>query len=185
MVTYGYNSRSELTNAVATVDSDYRYAYDFDDIGNRESSSERGTNSVYTANILNQYTSISNSLSTFQPSTFQPVYDDDGNQTLIKTTTGVWQVQYNGENRPVHWSNGATNIVMSFDRMGRRVVKNALRFVYDGYLQIANFEHSTSNIELKPLSGIRPSQSQRARLHGLSSVALAKEDTTLTMVTRT
>ena len=27
--------------------------------------------------------------------------DDDGNQTLIKTAIGVWQVQYNGENRPV------------------------------------------------------------------------------------
>jgi len=29
---YGYNARSELTNATAAVDSDYRYAYDFDDI---------------------------------------------------------------------------------------------------------------------------------------------------------
>ena len=46
---YAYNTRSELTNAVASVDSDYRYSYDFDDIGNRETSSERGTNSVYAA----------------------------------------------------------------------------------------------------------------------------------------
>jgi len=38
---------------------------------------------------------------------------------------------------------------MSYDRMGRRVTKNAQRFVYDGYLQIANFEHATSNIELQ------------------------------------
>lgn len=52
------NEKSELTNAVAAVDSDYRYAYDFDDIGNRETSSERGTNSVYAANQLNQYTEI-------------------------------------------------------------------------------------------------------------------------------
>ena len=148
-IAYGYNARSELTSAVASIDTGYRYAYDFDDIGNRESSSERGTNSVYTANILNQYTSISNSLSTFQPSTFQPVYDDDGNQTLIKTATGIWSVTYNGENRPIHWSNGSTNIVMSFDRMGRRVTKNPQRFIYDGYLQIANFEHSTSNVELQ------------------------------------
>ena len=41
IVDYGYNARSELTNAVAAVDSDYRYAYDFDDIGNRETASER------------------------------------------------------------------------------------------------------------------------------------------------
>ena len=60
-LSYGYNEKSELTNAVAAVDANYRYAYEFDDIGNRESSSERGTNSVYAANNLNQYTSISNS----------------------------------------------------------------------------------------------------------------------------
>ena len=52
---YANNNRSELTNAVAAVDSDYRYSYAFDDIGNRETSSERGTNSVYVANNLNQY----------------------------------------------------------------------------------------------------------------------------------
>ena len=34
---------------------------DFDDIGNRRTSSERGTNSVYTAHQLNQYTEISDS----------------------------------------------------------------------------------------------------------------------------
>ena len=139
LIAYGYNSRSELTNAVAAVDSDYRYAYDFDDIGNRESSCARGTNSVYTANNLNQYTAVDD---------FAPQFDDDGNQTLVKTATGVWQVTYNGENRPIHWSNGSANIVMSFDRMGRRVMKNDLRFVYDGYLQIANFKVASINSQL-------------------------------------
>ena len=38
---------------------------------------------------------------------------------------------------------------MSYDRMGRRVTKNNQRFVYDGYLQIANFELQTSNIKLQ------------------------------------
>ena len=33
--------------------------------------------------------------------------------------------------------------------MGRRVTKNFQRFVYDGYLQIANFKHQTSNIKLQ------------------------------------
>ena len=152
-VAYSYNSRSELTNAVAAVDSNYRYAYDFDDIGNRESSSERGTNSVYAANNLNQYTAITDvSAMPSSSQTFQPQFDDDGNQTLIKTSTGIWQVTYNGENRPVQWSNGSTSIVMSFDRMGRRVVKNAQRFVYDGYLQIANFELVSTNSQLTALN---------------------------------
>ena len=36
---------------------------------------------------------------------------------------------------------------MSYDRMGRRVTKNNQRFVYNGYLQIANFELETSNVK--------------------------------------
>ena len=57
-LSYGYNEKSELTNAVAAIDADYRYAYAFDDIGNRESSSERGTNTTYAANNLNQCTLV-------------------------------------------------------------------------------------------------------------------------------
>ena len=48
-------------------------------------------------------------------------FDDDGNQTLVKTATGIWHVKYNGEGRPVNWSSGSTNITMKFDRLGRRV----------------------------------------------------------------
>ena len=150
IVDYGYNNRSELTNAVAAIDADYRYSYAFDDIGNRETSSERVTNFVYAANQLNQYTEIFDSALSASPrETFTPTYDDDGNQTLVKTATGIWHVTYNGENRPVLWENVSTNsptpnsstptlISMSYDRMGRRVAKNAQRFVYDGYLQIAD-----------------------------------------------
>ncbi len=67
---------------------------------------------TYTANSLNQYTAIDD---------FTPQYDADGNQTLIKTETGVWSVVYNAENRPVRWQSGDTVITMAFDRMGRRV----------------------------------------------------------------
>ena len=93
----------------------------------------------YTANDLNQYTDITSQMS----QTFQTSYDADGNQTLVKTTTGTWQVAYNGENRPILWTQGTNTISMSFDRMGRRVTKNDQRFVYDGYLQIANFHSPT------------------------------------------
>ena len=141
-----------------TADSACRYAYDFDDIGNRETSSERGTNSVYAANQLNQYTEISDSALFASPrETFTPQFDDDGNQTLIKTSTGIWSVTYNGENRPILWTlvnsstpNSSTSplISMSYGRMGRRVTKNDQRFVYDGYLQIANFERASTNSQL-------------------------------------
>jgi hypothetical protein len=91
--------------------------------------SDSGTNLLYAANSLNQYSAVDD---------FTPQFDDDGNQTLMQTSTGVWQVQYNGENRPILWSNDNEVFMMSYDRMGGRVTKNDQRFVYDGYLQIAD-----------------------------------------------
>ena len=161
-IAYAYNNRRELTNAVAAIDAEYRYAYDFDEIGNRETSSERGTNSVYTANNLNQYTSISNfaTSASFAAESI-PQFDDDGNQTLVKTATGILEVQYNGENRPVRWTHGNAVITMSYDRMGRRVTKNNQRFVYDGYLQIADNNGDayawdpTEPVATRPLAWLR------------------------------
>ena len=168
-LSYGYNEKSELTNAVAAVDSNYRYTYDFDDIGNRKTSSERGTNSVYAANQLNQYTEISDSALCASPrETFTPQFDDDGNQTLVKTATGIWSVTYNGENRPILWtlvnSSAPPLISMSYDRMGRRVeyletvtnntggpdavsitTNSHHRFVYDGYLCIQRLNAAANN----------------------------------------
>ncbi len=119
---YGYNVRDELISA-----DDLSYAYD--DIGNRTTAEGK----TYTTNNLNQYTAIDD---------FTPQYDADGNQTLIKTETGIWSVTYNAENRPIRWQSGDTVITMAFDRMGRRVemrtqsVASVLlqRFVYDNYL---------------------------------------------------
>ena len=134
-ITYGYNIRSELTNAVAAVDSDYRYAYDYDDIGNRKTAIERGANIVYVANRLNQYSLVND---------FIPLFDDDGNQTLIRSSTGVWSVQYNGENRPINWIRVSDDHIlsMSFDMMGRQVDNNGERCVYDGYLKVASYRRA-------------------------------------------
>ena len=118
---YGYNIRDELIAA-----DEVSYAYD--DIGNRTTAEGK----TYTANNLNQYTAIDD---------FVPQYDDDGihaptsmsevgNQTLIKTETGIWSVVYNAENRPIRWQSGDTVITMAFDRMGRR---NVLTFTYYNY----------------------------------------------------
>ena len=98
-------------------------------------------------------------------------YNEQGKRTSLENLAGQitatawdgWSVTYNGENRPVLWQCVSTNsptpnssthnsstptlLSMSYDRIGRRVTKNNQRFVYDGYLQIANFEHQTSNIK--------------------------------------
>ena len=68
---YGYNIRNELISAAKSVGGDdpgapqsptstTEYAYQYDDIGNRISSFDLGTNRTYTANNLNQYSLISN-----------------------------------------------------------------------------------------------------------------------------
>ena len=93
-------------------------------------------------------------------------YNEQGKRTSLENLAGQvtttawdgWSVTYNSENRPVLWENVSSNspthnsstptlLSMSYDRMGRRVTKNNQRFVYNGYLQIANFELQTSNVK--------------------------------------
>ena len=99
---------------------------------------------AYTTGPLNQYTAIERG----EEASFEPVYDADGNQTLIRTSTGIWQVSYNAENRPVRFVNESAKTVVecTYDYMGRRhtrkvsvngTVSNYLRYMYRGYLQIA------------------------------------------------
>ena len=142
---FGYNTRSELT--AATVNNG-TYSYNYDNIGNRNTAqgiTEEITN--YTANNLNQYTAIGD---------FAPTYDAAGNQTLVKTTTGIWTVAYDAENRPVSFTNAETNTVIecAYDYMGRRATKKVTvngvvtlhhRYLYRGYLQIACCDLTRSN----------------------------------------
>ena len=134
---YGYNTRDELISGQGLT-------YNYDDIGNRTTAEGK----TYTANNLNQYTAID---------TFAPQYDADGNQTLIKTSTGIWSVTYNAENRPVRWECGDVVVTMNFDRMGRRVfykeevngeVTKHHRFVYDNYLCVQKVDALNNNSQI-------------------------------------
>ena len=138
----GYNIRKELVLAAKSVGGDdpgapqsptltTEYAYQYDDIGNRISSFDLGTNRTYTANNLNQYLEISTSDAGLQTSEFEPQYDDDmrprqrrrvarrseateprsgrkrpRNETLVHTATGIWQIQYNNEENILHGDSG-------------------------------------------------------------------------------
>jgi len=73
--------------------------------------------------------------------------------SLLKTSTGIWHVTYNAENRPILFSNDTTVIEMAYDYMGRRfeykeTVSGALtrheRYLYRGYLQIAALDMRNS-----------------------------------------
>ena len=101
----------------------------------------------YQANALNQYAM----LSVDDIADFIPSYDAAGNQTRVKTSTGIWAISYDAENRPTDFTSQAvdgtiTTVHCEYDYMGRRATKKVTtngsitlhqRYIYRGYLQIA------------------------------------------------
>lgn len=87
---WGYNDRSELTNADrysgttpgTHTASPFSFGYDYDSIGNRKTYQQDGATpaTAYTANNLNQYQKIT-------PSNELLSYDDDGNLTGTGATS--------------------------------------------------------------------------------------------------
>ena len=147
-----HNTRSELASAQVNGET---YGYDYDNVGNRRMSMEAGDYAFYEANELNQYTDITGSEDEADFS-FTPIFDADGNQTVIKTETGIWTAVYNAENRPVSFTNEATGTVVTcaYDSMGRRSFKQVTvngtvtlhqRYLYRGYLQIACIDLTRSH----------------------------------------
>ncbi len=144
--------RSELASAQLNGEI---YGYDYDNIGNRRMAMEASDYAFYEANNLNQYSSIQRN----EEEAFVPSFDADGNQTLVRTATGIWSVSYNAENRPVIFQKTTdsvtTRITCTYDSIGRRATKKVEeittdadgnesitvitnhRFIYRGYLQIA------------------------------------------------
>ena len=139
---FGYNERSELTSASLGTNP---YSYAYDNIGNRKTAQEIAEEISYDANSINQYTSIARN-----ETAFVPTFDTDGNQTLVQTSTGIWAVVYNADNRPISFTktegDQTTLIECSYDYMSRRSMKKVTlngtltlhhRYIYRGYLQIA------------------------------------------------
>ena len=138
---FSYNGRNELTGATLGTAP---YGYSYDNIGNRKTAREPAGELAYAANGLNQYTGIEES----GEAPFVPTYDASGNQTLIKTSTGIWTAVYNAANRAVSFTsrNGNTIIECGYDYQGRRYMKKVTqngtvasheRYLYRGYLQLA------------------------------------------------
>ena len=137
ILTYGYNSRSEVISALSNINANYSFSYNYDPIGNRLNSTLAGTAWSYTSNNLNQYTAL-----TSGNTTQSPAYDADGNMTFRDGWTQIW----NGENRLVEMYNDTAKLTFSYDYMGRRIEKKvfqktggiwapqkSLQYVYDGY----------------------------------------------------
>ena len=102
------------------VDGTGLNGWDYDNIGNRRMEQRTDGYEIYTANQLNQYTAIEDA-----EGTFTPTYDADGNQTRVKTGTGIWNVTYNAKNRPILFTNddNCVSVECTYDYMGRRATK--------------------------------------------------------------
>ena len=131
LITYGYNSRSEVTSANSLSNLLYAYVFNYDDIGNRELASTTTQTNSYEVNELNQYTNLTDGGAS---STL--TYDSDGNLLSDGTWTYIW----NSENRLILASNASTVVENTYDYQGRRIMKTANgvtnRFLYDGWNMI-------------------------------------------------
>ena len=150
---FTYNGRSELTGD--QIQQRNNFAYQYDNIGNRKTARELEKEISYGANELNQYTNIIQA-----DVSFDPLYDADGNQTRIRTSTGIWNVCYDANDRPVSFTSedGRTVVACGYDYQGRRFEKKVLvngaavshaYYLYRGYLQVAelNLTHPQPVLE--------------------------------------
>ncbi len=100
-LTQSYASQRDLLTGMSykrgnTPVAERIYSYAYDNIANRTTATEVGIITAYASNNLNQYTAVGE---------FTPTFDADGNQTLVKTATGIRSVEYNAETRPVRFTN--------------------------------------------------------------------------------
>ena len=132
---FGYNTRSEVISANMGTNT---YGYVFDPIGSRITATNNAEGTAYSANELNQYTIISNTVRVL------PVHDDDGNML----TNGVWSYVWDGENRLCSvLSNKVLFATYTYDHQFRRVGKitdgTTRSFVYDGWNMIQESQYSS------------------------------------------
>ena len=151
---FGYNDRSEVTSANI---SGFSNAYDYDEIGNLLLSAASVVTNLYTANNLNQYTSILRA----SVSPWEPSYDPDGN--LL--SDGGHTFTYDAASRLKTVStNGVLTLTNFYDAKSRRVRKVTpeaiTTFFYDDWNlieeRIAYTNGTTSTIHYywgKDLSG--------------------------------
>ena len=133
--------------AYALASGDLAYFFGSDDFDNSATGGFAELEvSATISDGINDLVSVATNRVFVPPANETYAYDADGNQTLVTTGTGAWQVEYNGENRPVRWTCGDKVLHMAYDHQGRRrfyvevtagVTNKLHRFTYDDYVCIA------------------------------------------------
>lgn len=145
-VDFGYSARSEVQSsgrrpivggALGLLIAASERAYTYDGQGNRATGTIGDSLSgSYAANSLNQYTSGPGIAAT-------PTYDANGNMTSDGTRTYT----YDGENRLITVTQGASSWTYTYDYLSRRVKKTGtgiseVRYLYEGWNLIAELDAS-------------------------------------------
>ena len=145
---YGYNNRNELTFATSGTNA---FAYVYDSIGNRTSSLVNSETNSYTANNLNQYTSIRQDSGTLCANKI-PQYDADGNLT----EDGKYSYTYDAENRLVSVATVASvnddlSVLNTYDHRHRRILKHVRRYNNGEWMlaRVHSFVYDGNNIVLE------------------------------------
>ncbi len=130
---FTYNIRSEVKGATMNGNT---YGYDYDSIGNRNWSAVNAVTNTYSANQLNQYSSISDGTS------ITPTYDEDGS---LAYDGYKWHHTWNAESRLISSSNDVTGVYITYDYdyNNRRISKTTLapnpyssltsKYIWDGF----------------------------------------------------
>ena len=152
-IAWGYDSYGQLTSADSTVTGQDR-AYQYDAMGNRQKSADTLTLpglDNYTANALNQYTSMSVGVSP----TLNPLYDSDGNATaypLPVAPTAYSTLAWDAENRMISSTAGGSTTFYQYDANSRRIAKSTgtttALSIYDGWNVIAEYALQNSSFIL-------------------------------------
>lgn len=140
---WGYDSLGQVITADSSVNTSDR-AYQYDSIGNRKKSAESltlPTDDNYTANALNQYSSVAS---------VNPAYDFDGNATAyplpVAPSTNS-DLTWDAENRLISSTVGTTTKTTLYDAQSRRIAdktgSSTAIYIYDGFNCIAEYTGTT------------------------------------------
>lgn len=156
---FAYNTRGEVIGSTNTQRPALNTAYSFDGMGNRLTSQDGFGPRTYTANLLNQYTTVGTAQTA-------PTYDLDGN---MLTDGNGRTFSWDAENRLVRVvQSGSPTVLYSYDGLSRCVERREVhpdttvkitRKLYDGWNLLAEYDTGSA--------GILPASPTRTHLWGL------------------